>query len=568
MEANILTHVTEFVTRSFHNDAKNWSEQQGDCYNVRRKPRVDRVGEWRATWDRLQAESDVRVDGFHFVVYITKPSIESLECMFGCLGAGLVVVPLNWRWSVKEMGQAVGDLRHGIVGIVVDEHFTRMGTALHETIMTDCRCIPVVSPLACLQVSLQDRSTRALAKAPNNVAFVVFTSGTGSKPKAAMLTHDNMIFQCYQKKICCGYSASDVYLHVAPLFHVGGLVSALAMTMVNAQHVFMPTPHFDAVKTLTYVREYNCTSFIAVPAMLKDLIDAHERCSQGSPLDAVERVLIGAGGLDPNDAARAQDMMPHATLMTAYGMTEACSSISYMVIRPGNICDNVQSVDAVYVGEIPSGIHLGVLNTHGNVHIHGTGELVTRGRHVFHSYYYNKQQSASRQRPEFLCDAGGNVWFRTGDLGVVSGRHVWLSGRLKDMIKSGGENVAAAEVERVLAKHVEIVDCSVYAIPDARWGEAVAAAIVVAPTSTTGQDIPKGTEYLIVTPLNHTEVYQSIAVHCRQCGLSPFKIPKYLLVCSSALPRNATGKIIKHSLQKETINRLHKVSSTLKRSKL
>ena len=146
------------------------------------------------------------------------------------------------------------------------------------------------------------------------------------------------------------------------------------------------------------------------------------------------------------------------------------------------------------------------------------------------------------------------MWFRTGDIGFVSGSTLWLSGRIKDMIKSGGENVAAAEVERVLMKHPDIVECSVYAIPDARWGEAVAAAVVCTSSHPSNQETRSSSSgSRIVTPSIHGTIYQRMKEHCLEYGLSPYKIPKCILQCRSPLPRNATGKVIKHVLQKDTV---------------
>ena len=506
------------------------------------KPRSDLVKRWLGLWRQCQRHQEDS-DGFRFVVFVANPCLELLECMLGCMGAGLVVVPLNWRWSLKDMCHALVDMQDAIVGIVVDEHFEQVGESLLSSIC-DGNGIAEYVKLSAAPKAMQPLVT--LSKAPHDVACIIFTSGTASKPKAAMLTHDNIIFQCYQKVACCGYRESDVYLHMAPLFHVGGLVSALAMTTAGARHVFMPSPQFDACVALELIREHSCTSFIAVPTMLRDMLDTNDRCCQGRALDTVQRVLIGAGGLDESDAVRAQRMIPHATLLTAYGMTEACSSMSYNVIRSGQPADGGGSMEHVYVGEIPDGIHLGIANSHGYVHHEGKGEIVTRGRHVFYSYYTGK--TTGKILPDFLCDACGNTWFRTGDLGLIAdGNKLWLSGRLKDVIKSGGENVAAAEVERTLMKHPDIVECSVYAIPDARWGEAVAAAVVCGSAT-----IPNGR--LLVTPSLHGTVYQRIKAHCMQCSLSPFKIPKYIMLCSTALPRNATGKVVKHALQKATMD--------------
>jgi o-succinylbenzoate---CoA ligase len=554
-----LTHITESITQAT-NATPNHHHNQ--------KPRHAIVEQWIGFWNSntlgisstSQKKHGTR-DEFRFVIFLINSSIKSLECMLGCFGAGMVVVPLNWRWSLEDMCGALEDMKHAIVGVVVDQHFEELAMNLLSLVCENGTMIVRVSdPIPKRMQPPQLMVEAGLSKAPHNVACVIFTSGTASKPKAAMLTHDNILFQCHQKIVCCGYCESDVYLHMAPLFHVGGLVSALAMVVANARHVFMPTPQFDPHLALERLRENSCTSFIAVPTMLKDLLDANEEYGSGRKFETLKRILVGAGGLDDADTARVQRVMPHATLLTAYGMTEACSSMSYKVIRAG--LPRESSGEHVCVGEIPNGIHVGVLNQHGYVHIHGKGELVTRGRHVFHGYYTGKP--TYRQSPDFVCDARGNVWFRTGDLGLISGSTLWLTGRVKDMIKTGGENVAAAEVERILMKHSDIVECSVYAIPDARWGQAVAAAVVCRlPRHQHLQE----SRSLVAPSINGT-MYQRMKSHCLKQGLSPYKIPKCLMLSFSPLPRNATGKVIKHELQKTTVEIMNRETQSLTISKL
>lgn len=545
------SHVTEFVTGRTLAEAKGvpLSESRADgCLPCRPRTRiVQYVSGW---WGGLMEG----VSGYRFVVFLTLSSVESIECMLGCLGGGHVVVPVNWRWSIQEMVEALDGLVDGeVVQIVADGHFEHLGFKLRDAWnASHSNKVEVV----CVQNLISfgnhtndrveescDKDT-VLLKADNDVAFVIFTSGTTSRPKGAMITHDAMVFQCYNKHVCCGYRESDVYLHMAPMFHVGGLVSALAMVYVGAAHVCMPGPHFDAGVALDLLHMHLCTSFIAVPTMVNDLMEV--AVSKECSLDHVERVLIGAGGLSRRTMERMVQSMPRAVVYTAYGMTEACSSMTYA------IASNTDEKDlgvpgSAYVGISPRGIYMAVLTPDGRIETDGKGELVTRGRHTFLKYCMRDQPAGS-----VVKDCHGTTWCRTGDLGCITRTHkngapeVWLLGRIKDMIKTGGENVSAVEVEEVVLMHPDVRECSVFGVPDPTWGEAVIVAVVLHHNDATEPQI-----------IRSSTLYASIKAHCLSNGLSSYKIPKLVVVYPQQLPRNATGKVLKHQLRQTIVSLVH-----------
>lgn len=516
-----------------------------------RRPRaciVENVSEW---WGRLMQGSA----GYRFVVFLTLPSVESIECMLGCLGGGHVVVPINWRWSIQEMVDALDSLVDGeIVQVVVDGHFETMGLKLVDAwntmhaLQVEVVCVQQLMSLCNNNNQLNDTcGKKVLLKAPDDVAFVIFTSGTTSRPKGAMITHDAMIFQCYNKHVCCGYCDSDVYLHMAPMFHVGGLVSALAMVSVGAVHVCMPGPHFDANVALELLRVHSCTSFIAVPTMMNDLMEV--AVSTSCSLDHVERVLIGAGALSQRTMERMATSMPRAVVYTAYGMTETCSSMTYAIA--GNMGEKDLGVPgSAYVGKPPRGIHMAVLTPDGRIEREGPGELVTHGRHTFLKYCMRDQSAATVVRDQ----AGTAAWFRTGDLGCIRSMkdgtpEIWLLGRVKDMIKTGGENVSAIEVEQAVSMHPDVRECSVFGVPDSTWGEAVTVAVVLHTTDVVQPQIIRALS-------QNNAIYASMKAYCLSNGLASYKIPKLVVVYPQQLPRNATGKVLKQQLRQTIISLL------------
>ena len=302
-------------------------------------------------------------------------------------------------------------------------------------------------------------------------------------------------------------------------------------------------------------------------------------------------VLVGAGGLSPLLSTSLISFLPNVSLHTAYGMTEACSSITFYTIntnepppmqplspivnisKPKSIMetnsvtndvlrDDVIPPKGVYVGKPPIGIELAILvlpndsttestttiegisnpNTNSISHC-GYGEVLTRGPHVMLRYWNDLPSTAACFLP------GG--WFRTGDLGYVREEDgaLWLVGRAKDVIKTGGENVAAAEVERTLLSHPAVVSVAVVGVEDSRLGERVAAAIILAPTwkwkGSKVQILGFSDQKLSSAFIGNDAIDGFVLQHhCRSGGLAGFKLPRMIAVLDS-LPTNATGKVVK-----------------------
>jgi acyl-activating enzyme 14 len=224
-----------------------------------------------------------------------------LEALLAVSAAGCIAAPLNWRWGAAEAAHAAGLV--GASGIIADSACA----ALAAEVAAACpRCSSLVLLGTCSESAAPSSGAlsappgvravfaealiaehTAAARhslvprwAPDDAALAVFTSGTTGRPRAALLSHGAMHFQCQTKLRCCGYARGDVYLHAAPLFHVGGLCSALAMLLAGAAHVFLP--RFSAPAALAAIEQYAVTSFIAVPTTAADLVAAAAP-GQGAP---------------------------------------------------------------------------------------------------------------------------------------------------------------------------------------------------------------------------------------------------------------------------------------------
>ena len=493
------------------------------------------------------------------VVFLTGSSMEALEALLGAREAGAVVCPINTRWSVEEMSRSVKLVNP--VCIVTDEMCFQKCEALLDSLkevepqvlMSNGQTPEILAPSShSLKDIVSDHSDAdghvfsSVCK-DEDPAFLVFTSGTTSQSKGVLISNKSMRFQCKAKMIYCGYNKEDIYLHTAPWYHVGGLCSALAMVDAGAKHYFLPL--FDAALAIEIIERQRISAFIAVPTMMAELMAAaRQKSCSASSFDSVRTVLLGAGAVSDKMTAALHHYMRWANVYTAYGMTEACSSLTFS--RLGASAPMQKNSDSMfYVGQPPRDIEIAVLprnGVSGEVAIAGSGELVTRGPHLFLRYWNARDDVSS-----YFYDLKGSKWFKTGDLGRVSGGHVWLLGRVKDIVKTGGENVVAAEVERCLLDHPGIDSAAVVGIPDEKWGEMVAAALVCTAA------------FLATYPSNrHAGIFQKgdtifddISNYCKRKGLSSFKIPKLIIVLPK-LPQNATGKVIKPMLKEVIVGGL------------
>eukprot|EP00198_Chlamydomonas_reinhardtii_P000720 XP_001690055.1 predicted protein [Chlamydomonas reinhardtii] len=368
------------------------------------------------------------------VVLVAQTSAVMMEAMLACLDAGCILCPVNWRWSVAELAEALQRLSPALV--------------LH-----DVTC----AGLAQQAVAEAGRDLQLQLLAPAcGTALLVFTSGTTAAPKGVQLSHAAFHAQSMVKLALVGYCPADTYLHTAPLFHIGGLSSAFAALMAGCVQVFMP--RFDAEAALAAILHHRVSVFIAVPTMLQDLAAAAaataaavtgaagpERLPAGAedvapgPLGCVRRILVGAGGTAPKLQDAVSRTFPAAHLLSAYGMTEACSSMTFRHLR-------------------------------GPAHPASTnaGGWQQRPQQLQQLQLWAPPGSNNSSKPALTADG----WLRTGDLGYLAADGgLWLLGRAKDMIKSGGENVFAPQVEAVLCAHPAVAAAAVVGLPHERLGE-------------------------------------------------------------------------------------------------
>ncbi|XP_059436562.1 2-succinylbenzoate--CoA ligase, chloroplastic/peroxisomal-like, partial [Corylus avellana] len=396
--------------------------------------------------------------------------------------------------------------------------------------------------------------------AHEGVVIICFTSGTTGRPKGITLSHTALIIQSLAKIAIVGYSENDVYLHTAPLCHIGGLSSAMAMLMVGGSHVIIPK--FEPKSALKAVERYRVTSLITVPTIMADIISLIRQKETWKGKETVNKILNGGGGLSIELIKDATAFFPRAKLFSAYGMTEACSSLTFMTLYDPTMETSSQHLQKVANTRYTSvhqsqGVCVGKPAPHvelkicvdGSSHV---GRILTRGPHVMLRYW--------GQIPEKASDSSNESWLDTGDVGSIDEYgNLWLIGRVNGQIKSGGENVYPEEVEAILLQHPGVIGIVIVGIPDARLTEMVIACIQL-----------RENWYWSDKSFKHSSENKGLVLsseilrhYCREKNLTGFKIPKTFILWRKPFPATTTGKVKRDQVRREVMSHLQFLPSSL-----
>ena len=452
------------------------------------------------------------------VAYLDLNHPNFFVTLFATAKLGAILVPLNFRLTGPELTFIINDA--GVHTLVYDQSFG----GVIETIRGDlcCRHIirSVADPLADRTLppgtrSFEDLFTDQRESDMDNqvkgdeVAWIMYTSGTTGRPKGAMLTHDNILWNNIQSWIAFDSQGADITLVCAPLFHIGGLnVTPMSAFTKGATVVLMRS--YDPVRVLELIERERVTTMFGVPAMFQfmalspgfaeaDLSSVRFFICGGAPVPEPLIRLYGERGI---------------TFAQGYGLTE--TSPFCTIVPPEMAAAKVGSA-----GLPPFFTEVRLVDADDRpVTAPGErGEIVVKGPNVMKGYW---------NRPDATAEAIVNGWFHTGDVGVVDeDGFFFVVDRKKDMIISGGENIYPAEVEDVLYGHPDIAEAAVIGVPDPRWGETVRA---------------------IVVPKSGTSPTETAIMEWTQGRLARYKQPRSV-VFVDVLPRNPAGKVLKYELR-------------------
>ena len=347
-------------------------------------------------------------------------------------------------------------------------------------------------------------------------AMILYTSGTTSKPKGVVTTHANIQAQIESLVEAWEWSAEDRIPLFLPMHHIHGIINVTLCALWSGA-VIEPFPRFDLPAILERVRADAYTLFMAVPTIYVKLIQAlesmpaEERAATVAGFAKMRLMVSGSAAL-PASVHEQWTALTGQKLLERYGMTEIGMAISnpyHGERRPGA------------VGKALPGVEVRLKAESGAIVVNEDepGEIQVRGPGVFRVYW---------NRPEASAESFDGDWFRTGDMAVRERGYYRIMGRLSvDIIKSGGYKLSALEIEAALLEHPDVHECAVIGLPDDTWGEAVSAAVVLAPSVTL--DLATLREW------------------CKG-RLSVYKIPQRLLIVNE-LPRNAMGKVTKPAVR-------------------
>ncbi|KAH9288255.1 hypothetical protein KI387_032372 [Taxus chinensis] len=503
-----------------------------------------------------------------------------LEWMLAVMCAGCIVVPLNYRWSFEEAFMAVAQV--GPVMLVVDNFCLAWSKGFMNRIPSLCFHVFLGEDLDLQNAQLISAESIGVHAggfkelgfrwAPDSVALICFTSGTTESPKGVAISHDALVVQSQAKIAFIGYNHNDIYLHTSPLCHIGGISSALSIVLAGGCHVFLPK--FEAASAVFAIQRHSVSAMITVPTMLADIatycINSRSK-KEGSNLcfSTVQKILNGAGSMSPQLIKNAIEIFPRARIFSAYGMTEACSSMTFTLVHDPMIkedtCNTIQDFSMTPPNKNNFqnqriGICVGNPAPHVEIQIdprteclngdkaYNVGNILTRGPHVMLKYWGQKEATAAA--------LSENRWLNTGDVGWIDKEgKLWLLGRSMDMIKSGGENVYPSEVEKVLLKHPGILVAVVVGIPDPRLTETVSASIQLGDgwhwedKNLALQNHVAGNKSKNLSP-------KLLQLYCKQQGLSGFKVPRIFLLQKEPFPRTTTGKVKRDAIKTQILLKL------------
>ncbi|CAK7345905.1 unnamed protein product [Dovyalis caffra] len=493
-----------------------------------------------------------------------------LEWLLAVAFVGGIVAPLNYRWSFGEAKSAMLMVRP--VMLVTDESCKHWYSELQINAIPSVKWhVFLGSPSSDFIKTSNVLTTETLSKhaggskqlkyswAPEGAVIVCFTSGTTGRPKGVILSHSALIVQSLAKVAIVGYNDDDVYLHTAPLCHIGGLSSAITMLMVGGCHVLIPK--FSATVVVEAIEQHRVTSLITVPTMMADLISLTSLKETWKGRHCVKKILNGGGSLSTDLVKDAAKLFPKAKLLSAYGMTETCSSLTFMTLYNPTLqtpAQTLQTVDKTKSSSVhqPQGVCVGKPPPHIELMISADGpsnigRILTRGLHLMVRYWDQKQMKAA--------DSSDDFWLDTGDIGSIDNcGNVWLVGRQNGRIKSGGENIYPEEVEAMLLQHPGVIATVVVGVPDARLTEMVVACIKLRESlQWTNNNCKQSAENKL------TLCSEILRNHCRENNLTGFKVPKLFILWREPFPLTTTGKIRRDQVRREVMSHLQFFPSNL-----
>ena len=451
-----------------------------------------------------------------------------LESYFAAVHAGAVLVPFNHRLIAKDLAFILDDTETRVVIADVDLSELTIGATALATTKSKILWCPSSDRTA---EGLAGHDYEKLIEATGGHVLdepkagaddpvdLYYTSGTTGRQKGVILTHRNIYSHALGTIAELHLNDSDVWAHVAPMFHLADAWAIWALTWVGARHLMIGK--FEAPQVLRCFDEHGVTVSNLIPTMLNDLVHCPD--AEAYEYKSLRLLMSGGAPISPSLVNQLVQTFRCEYIQT-YGLTETSPYLTFSLLkehlknRPAGEQMRYRSM----TGRAALGVQLRVVDE-GNRDIpadgSAVGEIVARGDRITPGYW---------KLPDATAEAFRDGWFHTGDLATIDGEgYLNIVDRKKDAIVTGGEVVYSTEVENALYEHPAVLEVAVVGVPDERWGEAIKAVIVLKP----GQDAAA----------------DELVAHCQE-RLARFKCPRSIDFIS-ALPRTGSGKIAKKEIR-------------------
>jgi acyl-CoA synthetase (AMP-forming)/AMP-acid ligase II len=463
-------------------------------------------GELRALAERTVAALNGMGIGLGDRVALVMPNGPEAAASFVAIACGATTAPLNPAYKLDEFAFYLEDLQARALVLPAGSDSPARAAALAKGIpILDLVAEETAGSFTLLpQAGMETAAARPGLAGAEDVALILHTSGTTSRPKIVPLRHVNVTASAYNIGAALELGPHDVCLNIMPLFHIHGLIAATLATLAAGGAVCC-TPGFNAFRFYSWFEQVQPTWYTAVPTMHQTILELAARNKAAIEAGRLRFIRSSSSSL-PGQVMTAMEAAFGVPVIESYGMTEAAHQMASNPLPPRNRFPGCVGIAA--------GPEVAIMDDAGQLlPPGGRGEVVIRGRNVTAGYENNPAANAG---------AFTNGWFRTGDQGEIDADgYLRLTGRLKEQINRGGEKFSPLEVDEVLMDHPAVAQCLAFSVPHPKLGEECGAAIVLRPGHT----------------VKDTELREFCATR-----LAQFKVPRRIVIIDE-IPKGATGKL-------------------------